>query len=416
MSRGRSTGTDRTARARGTRCALTVRTTLAALLLAVPTVAATSSPASAALATGVTQQVLVSNPLAYASKTDYSIHEAIVKMVDETPAGATITHMAWNITYTRYADALIRAHKRGVTVYVAQNGEKSSSEMDRIRTTLGRYRWHVCRTTSAAGVVEGCLSTRVNSYMHAKALTFSQTGTRKHVVVDGTTNMTNHGYENNDMVVTAGDPVLYYAYRDWFADAFHLRKDDDYLTSTHGTRSAPASSAKVYFSPQASSTGGTSNEASTDIMALTLKRLTPTPGCSVKFMERYVDNRPHVIAELVRVKRGGCFVKVISDTITQKHIDTLVAASIPVRKTERATSYGFNTKIHHKNFVMEGKIDGVEGRRLVATGSQNATWSSHRFADESFMVLDHGPTVDVYEATFDRVDATSYRHPGSVTS
>ncbi len=135
-------------------------------------------------------------------------------------------------TYTRYADALIRAHKRGVTVYVAQNGEKSSSEMDRIRTTLGRYRWHVCRTTSAAGVVEGCLSTRVNSYMHAKALTFSQTGTRKHVVVDGTTNMTNHGYENNDMVVTAGDPVLYYAYRDWFADAFHLRKDDDYLTST----------------------------------------------------------------------------------------------------------------------------------------------------------------------------------------
>ncbi len=103
-------------------------------------------------------------------------------------------------------------------------------------------------------------------------------------------------------------------------------------------------------------------------------------------------------------------VAVLGNSLT-KHIDTLVAASIPVRKTERATSYGFNTKIHHKNFVMEGKIDGVEGRRLVATGSQNATWSSHRFADESFMVLGHGPTVDVYEATFDRVDATSYRHP-----
>ena len=387
-----------------------------ALALAVPAAVATSSPASAALGTGVTQQVLVSDPTKYESKTDYRIHEAIVKMVDATPAGATITHLVWNITYTPYADALIRAHKRGVTVYVAQNGEKSSTQMDRVRTTIGPGRWHICRTPSAAGVVEGCLSTRVNSYMHAKALTFSKTGTSKYVVVDGTTNMTYHGNEGNDMVVTRGDPVLYWAYRDWFGDAFHLRKDDDYLTSAHGTRSSSAASAKVYFSPQSNSTGGTSNEAATDVMARTLKRLTPTSGCSVKFMERYVDNRPHVIAELVRVKRGGCFVKVISDTITQKHLDTLWAAGIPVRKTERKTAFGFTTRIHHKNFVMEGKIDGVAGRRMVATGSQNVTWSSHRFADESFMVLGHGPTVDTYEATFDRVDATSYRHPGNATS
>ncbi len=386
---------------------------MAALALAVPALVATATPAAAALGTGVTQQVLVSDPTAYASKTDYSIHEAIVKMVDETPAGATITHLTWNITYTRFADALIRAHKRGVTVYVAQNGDKSSTQMDRVRTTIGSGRWHICRTTSAAGVVEGCLSTRVNSYMHAKALTFSKTGSRKYVVVDGTTNMTNHGYENNDMVVTAGDYALYDAYRDWHADAFHLRKNDNYLKSTNGTRNSPGASAKVYFSPQADSSGGVRNEASTDIMVLTLKRLTPTTGCSVKFMERYVDNRPQVIAELVRVKRGGCYVKVISDTITQAHIDTLVEAGIPVRKTERTTTFGFNTLIHHKNFVMEGTIDGVAGQRLVATGSQNVTWSSHRFADESFMVLRHGPTVDTYERTFDRVDAKSYRHPGS---
>ncbi len=388
-------------------------TLLTALALAVPGLVATPTPASAALGTGVTQTVLVSDPTAFASKTDYRIHEAIVKMVDETPAGAIITHLVWNITYTRYADALIRAHKRGVIIYVAQNGDKSSTQMDRVRTTIGSSRWRICRTTTATGVIKACLSTRVNSYMHAKALTFSQTGTKKHVVVDGTTNMTNHGYENNDMVVTAGDPVLYDAYRDWHSDAFNQRKNDNYLKSANGTRTSSAASATVYFSPQADSTGGTRNEASTDIMALTLKRLTPTSGCSVKFMERYMDNRPHVVAELVRLKRGGCFVKVISDTITQAHIDTLVAAGIPVRKTERTTSFGFNTRIHHKNFVMEGTIDGVAGKRLVATGSQNMTWSSHRLADESFMVLRHGPTVDVYERTFDRVDAKSYKHPGS---
>ncbi len=114
------------------------RTSLAALALAVPGLVATATPASAALGTGVTQQILVSDPTAYESRTDYSIHEAIVKMVDETPAGATITHMVWNLTYTRYADALIRAHKRGVTVYVAQNGQKSSTQMDSLRGKRSR--------------------------------------------------------------------------------------------------------------------------------------------------------------------------------------------------------------------------------------------------------------------------------------
>ncbi len=394
-------------------------TCLMAALVAVSVAVVPTRPASAALAAGVTHEAIFSNPTAYATKTDYKIHERMVKMVNETPPGSTIRHTAWNITYVRFADALINAHKRGVNVYVVQNGAKTTTQLTRIKSVLGS-RHKICKKVVSTGVINGCLSGAVNSYMHSKVTTFSTTGTKKRVVTSGSTNMTNHGYEVNDMLIVAGDSTLYDGYVRYFNDMFNQRTNPNYMTSTNGVVRAPGSASVSYFSPRLTSTGtrgvepstSVTTQAATDPVVMALRRMTGGAGCSLKLAERYWNSeRVHVTSQVVRIKKAGCSVIAISDDMDWKTRNQLVGAGVTLRKTLRDTVYAYDNKMHGKYFVMEGTIDGVAGAREVWQGSHNLVGSSLRYADDTLMQVKHGPTVSAYEAAFDRLYSTSYKHP-----
>lgn len=280
-------------------------------------------------------------------------------MVDATPAGATIHHVAWNISYKPFAGAIIRAHQRGVKVLIAANGHNYGGEQfSRVRTALGT-RFKVCSGPSEVSgqLTKGCVTTHPAATMHAKFILFSRTGTKKNVVVVGTTNMTHHGNETNDMLITAGDAVMY----------------QGYIT------------AALALKPQ---TGGT--------------------GCSVKVMERYwADQRMPFTDQLVRLKREGCDVRVVSDDLGGTTRSTLRAAGIPIKGTLRSTPTGGVTKMHQKGFILEGTYGGVP-RRQAFTGSHNLTSNSLRASDETFVRMRHEPIVNAYEANFDYLWRTGY--------
>lgn len=394
-------------------------TCLMTALLAVSVAVTPADPASAALAAGVTHETLFSNPTAYVSKTDYKLHERMVKMVNETPAGSTIRHMAWNITYVSFADALIRAHKRGVNVYVVQNGDKQSTQLARVKSALGS-RHSICHKVVSTGDVGGCLSGAVHSYMHSKSTMFSTTGTKKLVVTSGSVNMTNHGYEDNHMLIIAGDRTLYDGYVRYFNDMFAKRTNPNYMTSTNGIVKATGSASVSYFSPRLTSTGtrgvepstSVTTQAATDPVVMALRRMTGGSGCSLKVAERYWNSeRKHVTAQIVRIKKAGCDVRAISDDIDGTTRTTLKNAGVFPRGTTRSTAYSFNTKMHFKFLVMEGTIDGVASSREVWQGSHNLVGSSLRYADDTLMQVKHGPTVSAYETAFDRLNSTSYKLP-----
>lgn len=389
---------------------------LAIALAATGAAVAPGSPASAALATGVTHEARFADPLAFASKTDYRIHKRMVQMVNETPAGASIHHIAWDLTYVRFADALINAHKRGVKVYVVQNGARNSYQLDRVRATLG-VNHRRCRKVVDTGTIGGCLSGAVGSYLHSKSTMFSATGTKKYVVTSGSTNMTNHGNEVNDMLIVAGDKTLYDGHLRYFDDLFNQRTNANYMISPNGTLAAPDSATVSYFSPRLNSAGSrglepstsVSTQAATDPVVAALRRMTGGTGCSLKLGQRYWDSsRVHVTSQVVRIRKAGCAVTVITDDMDVATEDQLKAGGVRVRETERSTEFGFNTRIHSKYFIMEGTIDGVAGAREVWQGSQNLVGSSLRSADDTLMQVKHGPTVTAYETAFDRMHATSY--------
>lgn len=369
-------------------------------------------PASAAtaLGAGVTQEAIFNYPREKASYYDYSIHNRIVAMVDETPVGATIHYAAWNISYKPFADAIIRAHQRGVQVLIAANGHNYGGEQfSRVRTALGT-RFKVCSGPSEVSgeLTKGCVTTHPAASMHAKFILFSQTGTKKNVVVVGTTNMTNHGNETNDMLITAGDEVMYQGYTTHFGNMFAQLRVRNYWSTPAGKFSSTASLTRSEFSPRPSSDGGTSIELSTDTAALALKPQTGGTGCSVKVMERYwADQRMPFTDQLVRLKHEGCDVRAVSDDMGSTTRSKLRAAGIPIKGTLRSTPTGGVTKMHQKGFILEGTYSGVFERQAF-TGSHNLTSNSLRASDETFVRMRHEPIVNAYEANFDYLWRTGY--------
>lgn len=391
---------------------------LAALVLPLA-LFAPAAPAHAALGAGVTHEAVFSDPFSKTSKLDYSIHTRLIRLVNEAPAGAAVNYTAWGLEYAPFADALINAHKRGVVVQVVHNGKRSSATSERVRTALGS-RFRVCTYVTSYGTGGGCLSKHGYSYMHSKLLLVSRTGTKSSVVVTGSTNMSNHGYESNDMLIIAGDPKLYDGHLRYFNDLFSQRRNTNYMTSTNGTVSSSASAAKSWFSPRLTSTGTTgvepstsvTTQAATDPVVAALRRLTGGSGCSLKMAERYWNSeRRHVTAQVNRIRKAGCTVRTISDDMDGPTRDSLKAAGVDVRGVKRKTglAYPVNVRMHHKFFVMEGTIDGVAGRREVWHGSHNLVGSALRFADDTLMRVSHGTTVSAYEGQFDRLFSISYR-------
>lgn len=374
-------------------------------------------PASAALAPGVTHEAIFSNPFAATSKVDYRIHNRIVKMINETPAGATIRFSAWGLEHVPTADALIAAHRRGVLVYGVKSGHRPSAQSDRVKAVLGA-RYKICRRTVSDGVTNACMSKQRNGQMHAKSWLFSRTGTRVNVVVTGSTNPTNHGNESNDALIIAGDPDLYNGYVRYFNDRFAMRLNPNYMASPNGTLRAPKSATVSYFSARLTSTGTTgvepstsvTTQAATDPYVDALRRLAGGGGCSVKAAQRFWNSeRRHVTAQVVRLKKAGCAVSVITDNMDGPTYRTLTSAGITVRATKRMTSTGRYVLTHHKFLVLEGTISGVANSREVWQGSQNLLGSSLRFTDDELVQVTHSPTVTAYETAFDRLAPYAYK-------
>ncbi len=373
--------------------------------------------AQAALATGVTHEVVFANPYAAASKYDYRPHDRIVQLVNGTPKGEKIYFSAWAFTRVSMADAVIAAHKRGVIVYGVASGQYPSAQMDRLKAVLGS-RMSICNRAVSGGRTWACMSTRVNGSMHSKDWLFSKTGTKTNVIVTGSTNPTYHGNEANDIFIISGDSTCFSKYVGYFYDRFYQRISTNYMTTSRGVASCPASRTTSYFSPRLTSTGSTGVEPSSDVtvqaatdpVVAALRRLTGGTGCRLNMAERYWNSdRKHVTAQVVRIKRAGCEVRVMTDTYDSYTLSTLKGAGIPVYGTKRTTSFGHEVKLHSKWFTMRGTIGGVANSREVWQGSHNLVNPSLRFADDTLMRIQHAPTADAYDRFYSTLLTYAYR-------
>jgi PLD-like domain len=126
----------------------------------------------------------------------------------------------YSIADKRFADALVAAKKRCVSVQVLMNSHltvTTSHSWGHIFRSLGRrkkHHWHKQRNF-AHRCTNGCLGTSV---LHSKIYLFSHAGRARSTVMTGSSNMTKNaiGIQWNDLYTVNGNAKLYSQYRSMF--------------------------------------------------------------------------------------------------------------------------------------------------------------------------------------------------------
>jgi len=140
-----------------------------------------------------------------------AIFRKVIRSVNSSPKGSEIRFFTWNFLTHEGTDALLRAQRRGVEVRLlmdaSNNEEIPNYPFRRLKTGLhhGNARWGKHRHSWARTCQHSCRGSR--GVAHAKYFIFSQVGKVKHVVMQGSANLTLASTNNqwNDTVTHTRD-------------------------------------------------------------------------------------------------------------------------------------------------------------------------------------------------------------------
>ena len=315
---------------------------------------------------------------------DTNAVDELARLIGSVPSGGRIDGHIFSITLDGIGKALLEAQTRGVEVWLSTDGAVAASTdasktqyLDKL--TPKGYCTHANNTA--------CISTANGAISHTKLFVFSTAtapdGAVGHNVVwFGSANQTYASGAKlyNNTVTVYGDATLYTKLKAYLGDLFAQKRRADYYDSASARGYLLADAADVYASP----------ETQTDLIVNRLNDITLDTKCQVRVMQASVrDSRMDVVDQLIKMKKGGCRVWVVTDTAEPDALAALKAAKIPVH----------HMPIHDKAFLVFGNYGGTYEFRAYS-GSQNLSGSSAHKFDEIFVKLapETGAVHPLYDA------------------
>jgi hypothetical protein len=284
---------------------------------------------------------------------------ALLDNIRHTPRGATIRIVAYSFAIDPVADALIAADARGVHVQVIVDGRHSHAfpATQAVEGALGGDRtqrsFMILTDQSARGRV---------SHSHQKSWSFSRTGTSRHVVMVGSTNLSILGTteQYSDMYSFVGRRDLWHA----FSVIFRAQARDQPVPDPAVTDHLHGDTA--YFFPGFSIT----NDPIADLIAA----LPAKPSTHIRIvMFAWHPPRGQRLVDLLLDKlRGGASVQIVRGPYVRQPLGDLVAAGARVHRGVFANG----EHVHDKLMIVDDRRNGHR-ERFVTTGSDN--WGNISF-------------------------------------
>ncbi|MER6999298.1 phospholipase D-like domain-containing protein [Streptomyces sp. NPDC000410] len=380
-------------------------------------------PTTASAAVTVTTGTVFNDPSGTTAEQD-KIRDYLVSLIDDAPAGSSISVSMYTFTDNPVRDALIAAKTRGVSVKVVVDHKSSSTvtdggEYENLAAGLGTDRTKPSWALDC-GQDRGCIGTRVlttstgapdYAINHNKFFLFSHTGGADNVVVQTSANLSTFQRErlfNN--AVTIVDKGLYDIYQAYFADhvayASGAGTGDYYKTPTSATDPAY----KTYFFPRKEATGTPKTDPSTDTVKLILDNVDCAAGTEVRIAAN-LFYREQIATKLVSMKSAGCSVILAHDNDPNgggegvnsmgKAVEDIISGKLTQRvecwETPPSGREG-NIGLHSKYLLVNGTYDGVAGKKIVWTGSHNYSYQALRQNDETLLKIDNAALHEQYKA------------------
>lgn len=386
-----------------------------------PAAVAKAAPAAKAAAAGpydcwlVTKTCGFSGGITFNSATGdraakQRIVNKIIGAIRRTPAREEIRIMSWNLMSDAAVDALIAAQHRGVRVLVIMDATNWSSEVPnpgfkRLRAALlnfnSRYNLKPERR-SYAKVCQGACRRGSTASAHAKYYLFSAVGKTKHVLIQGSANLTSASANNqwNDIFTYVDRKPVYD-----FARYIHMQMwQDKNVWPAWRTYSSP--SFDLHFSPRIADVTKNEKYAPSDPLLSTLNKVT----CVNNGVRTVIRAAPDVM-------RGGwsdavarrlkylwdrrCDVK-IGYTIIGVNSKKILSARtgrgpVPLRQLVSDVNGDkvFELYLHLKAWTINGWIGG-ERAYWTMNGSSNISALSHA-SDENIGVFRHSSVALAYQ-------------------
>ncbi|MBD8871032.1 phospholipase D-like domain-containing protein [Nocardioides donggukensis] len=305
----------------------------------------------------------------------------------------------------KVADALIRAHRRCVSVQILMNDHLSNSDVPafgRVQRALGGSRKN---RSWARRCKKGCRG--YNGPLHSKIFLFSNVRKATDVVTVGSSNMTGKAakVQWNDLFVFKGRQKLYNQYQTIFKE---MKRDK--VAPAPIERNYRAGAIKSMFWPQPGHT------KTTDRVMKVLRSVhcdrKPTGGTgyagktavAINIHAMEGDRGYYIARKIVSMRKAGCRVRVLYGLIAPRIHKRFKAGGVATRRTifDRDKNGYTEMYSHMKMVAINGNVGKESGDRVVYTGSENF---SHRTvgADEVWVRIPWTKMWRKYMNNFDMV-------------
>lgn len=331
----------------------------------------------------------------------YAIMRQIEQNIDTAPRGSVIRVAVYSITLGDFVDKLIAAHKRGVYVKVLMDAHGKNGLWSRLVAALGGRMSTASASSYAVLCSGGCVAHyyaggKPAASLHTKFYLFSGGGTRTVTLSSANPTRAQAEVAWNNSYTYVGDSGLYNAYVKTFTD---MSKG---ATGTHkpGYYWTYGSNPKAYFWPKAR---GGSDTVLSMLKLVTCSRAYPTQVRVAVF--EWTGYRIALAHQLATMAANGCKVTVL---YTKSAVDPSVQSTLAHSKVDvRDSTHGTDANgyaahyTHDKYLLIDGRYNGVSGRRIVVTGSANYTANSLYHNDESDMKIYSSAAYLAYLNDFD---------------
>lgn len=322
------------------------------------------------------------------------IERQISTAINRAPKGSRIRIAVFSFDRKPVAQALARAHARGVQVQILLNNHQITPAQKILHKALGRNRH---KRNFAYECTRGCRSTGENQ--HIKFYLFSKTGGAKDVVMTGSANLTMNGARNqyNDLYIKNNAPKVYAAFNNLFDS---MRKDKPakpaYWVQNIGKKFQLQATPFRNYGPKndpiitilnrvrcKGATGGTGNANKRTIVRVS--------------MHTWNEYRGVYLAEKFRqLYTKGCDVKLMYGMAGEKVRNTFAKRTkrgyvlVHTNGADTDDDGKLDLYSHQKYLLISGNYGKDSSTNLVVTGSSNYNNDGLKGDEEIFLIKSDG--------------------------
>ncbi|HYH35005.1 MAG TPA: phospholipase D-like domain-containing protein [Nocardioides sp.] len=323
-----------------------------------------------------------------------------VRTINSVPRGEKIRIISWNVKSGLYRDALIRAHKRGVSVRVLmaggvadRQGPSGDFHVLKRRLSEGNARRKPAMRSFMRKCVRSCRGTL--GIAHAKSFVFSKAGKAEWIVMGSSANATEVAarVQWNDAYTVVGQKDLYRkAVRVFNEAARDRRASPPYLSYNY------APGRRAFFQPYAGrhSVGDPVMRLLAPVKCRGARRAGVNGRTAIRIAQTAIlDERGVSIARRLKsLWNHGCNIRIAYTVLGPQIQDILRSPGgrgrVPMRQIAQDFDRdgSFDRYLHSKAMTISGHYGQNRSARITLNGSANWTKTALRSDEISFVLRD----------------------------